>query len=320
MYGGLTDRLHDTPGQWDLVACTSGTCGLAWLHPRPDAESLARAYEHYFTHVPRASPSRLRRLYLAARRTYLARRFGYAGQSPVPGTRLLGRVLGLSPQRRAAFDASVMWLGPVSGGRLLEIGCGNGELLAHLVSLGWQGRGLETDPTGAALARDRGLDVAVGELGPETFAPASFDAVVMSHVIEHVGNPRATLAHCLQALDAGGRLVLLTPNTAAYGHRRFGRDWLHLDPPRHLHLFSATSLRRLAESAGFEVDAVFTVLRDAHWTLGASQRLREAGRYTIGRLPLRLRAVGTALLVAEWWRRRTDPLCGEEVVLIARKP
>jgi hypothetical protein len=44
---------------------------------------------------------------------------------------------------------------------------------------------------------------------------------------------------------------MITPNVASLGHRLFKRDWIHLDPPRHLHLFTCRSLAVLAERAGF---------------------------------------------------------------------
>jgi hypothetical protein len=44
-------------------------------------------------------------------------------------------------------------------------------------------------------------------------------------------------------------LIAITPNTASCIHRRFGADWLGLDPPRHLHLFNRGTLQRIAEQA-----------------------------------------------------------------------
>ena len=316
----LTDRLHDTPGRWGLVECIAADCGLVWIAPTPDTDTLAMAYAHYFTHAAAPATSMLRRWYEAARRAYLARRYGYRTEVSAIFPALLGAVLASIPHRRVAFDASVMWLEAVPDGRVLDIGCGNGTLLAHLAELGWKVQGLETDPAAAAIARHRGLSVVTDSLETASLPAGTFDAVVMSHVIEHVDAPLTVLERCMTLLKPGGRLVLLTPNIRSFGHRRFGRDWLHLDPPRHLHLFSTTSLRRLAEGAGFDIDKVCTVLRDADWTLGGSQHIRDAGHYTVGTLPWRTRWFGMALMMREWMHMQSDATAGEEVLLIARRP
>ena len=70
----------------------------------------------------------------------------------------------------------------------------------------------------------------------------SFDAVIMSHVIEHVPQPRELLAECARLLKLGGRLVMLTPNAESFGLDYYGRCWRGLEPPRHLQIFSQPAL------------------------------------------------------------------------------
>jgi hypothetical protein len=52
-------------------------------------------------------------------------------------------------------------------------------------------------------------------------------------------------------LRPGGRIWITTPNIGSWGHLRFGQDWIGLDPPRHLVVFSQDALRRLLREAGF---------------------------------------------------------------------
>jgi 2-polyprenyl-3-methyl-5-hydroxy-6-metoxy-1,4-benzoquinol methylase len=83
------------------------------------------------------------------------------------------------------------------GGRVLDVGCGNGGFLAWARELGWQCYGIEIDAAAAAVVRDLGIAVLgseLRELGAEHLA--SFDAVTLSHVIEHVYNPMETLRQC----------------------------------------------------------------------------------------------------------------------------
>lgn len=290
-----------------------------WLDPQPTATQLAAAYQTYYTHSARQEDSRMRQLYLRLRLGYLASRFGYGHGDTTIWWKIAGRIFGLLPHRRAAFDASVMWLPAKPGSRLLEIGCGAGENLAHLAQLGWQVEGIEPDPGAASIARGRGLTITEGCLNANSFSPESFDAIVLSHVIEHLDNPLeiTNIYHTL--LKPNGLLIMLTPNTDAFGHRRYRENWLHLDPPRHLFLFNKTSIHRLATLAGFADYRSFSTLRDANWTLAGSRALRDIGHYQIGNLPFVSRLLGIWLLYTEWLLMRLNPDCGEEIILIAKK-
>jgi SAM-dependent methyltransferase len=102
------------------------------------------------------------------------------------------------------------------------------------------------------VATKNGLDVALGSLEQQCYPSEHFDAVTLSHVIEHVPDPVGTLVECARLLKKGGKLVIATPNNASLGHRLFGRNWRGLEPPRHLHIFSPQSLRRTLGMAGFQ--------------------------------------------------------------------
>jgi SAM-dependent methyltransferase len=141
----------------------------------------------------------------------------------------------------------------------------------------------------------------------------------MSHVIEHLHDPLGTVKECRRILKEGGTMVALTPNTGSFGHRLFGRHWLHLDPPRHLHLFNAGNLSTLFMEAGFRRVSCFAVIRDAEWTLGASWQIQRHGAYRMGELPLWLRFFGFALTYAELLAMIVVPRFGEEIVAIAEK-
>jgi SAM-dependent methyltransferase len=136
LYRGLHDRLFDAPGEWTLKHCPN--CGLAWLDPMPDAESLSRAYEDYYTHGAAQSGSTwLRRTYDLIQQAYWSHRFGYptGGSAAV---RCLAFLAYLHPGRREEMDSAVMYLPAQPGAKLLDIGCGNGARLKLLRALGWR--------------------------------------------------------------------------------------------------------------------------------------------------------------------------------------
>jgi SAM-dependent methyltransferase len=319
LYEALPDRLFNAPGLWDLICCKNPECGFLWISPMPDPATLAKAYAFYYTHKSRTRDSLLRRLYERLRRDYVAVCFGYQRVPIRPWEKLASRLIALIPHRKVAWDASIMWLPSKTRGHLLEIGCGNGERLTFLKELGWNTYGVEPDPKAAAMARSRGLTVTEVILNDSLFVAESFDAIVMSHVIEHLNNPLEVIRICHKLLRPGGLLVMLTPNTDALGHRWYREHWLHLDPPRHLNLYNTAAIRRLAIGAGFADHRSFTVLRDANWTLAGSRALRNTGLYQIGNLPLAARLSGMLLLYVEWLWMFLDQDCGEEIVMIARK-
>lgn len=307
-------------GIWRLLRCSGQNCGLVWIYPAPTPEALAAAYENYYTHTPvKDSGSWSRQVYENLRRGYLATRFGY--ESPDIGglEKIGGCLLALMPHRHAAFDSSVMWLPAKPGGKVLEIGCGNGDLLARLSTLGWQAHGVEPDHKSAAIARARGLSVIVGEFNDQTFEPGTFDAIIMSHVIEHVGDPVALLRACRKSLKPDGRLLMLTPNIGSLGHRWFGRDWLHLDPPRHLNLFTRASITLACQQAGFGDVVCQTTLRDANWTLAGSLELRRKGSYRIGELSGAMRIAGMLMLYVEWFLLKLNEKVGEELLVLTHE-
>ena len=145
------------------------------------------------------------------------------------------------------------------GGRpssILDIGCGNGQLAAELLSLGHRVVGVEVDPN--AISRrhqERGLEVFAGtaESLPVEIASRTFDCVVMNHVLEHCRDPILALKNARGLLAPSGKLLCEVPNNAAAALDHVGSAWEMLDVPRHLHFFTPQSLARACELAGFRV-------------------------------------------------------------------
>jgi SAM-dependent methyltransferase len=185
--------------------------------------------------------------------------------------------------------------------------------------LGWRAQGLDPDSAALAGAREAGLSVTQGTLA-DLDAPehaGAFYAITLSHVIEHLHDPAADMRRAHRLLRPGGLLWIATPNLEALGHRRFGRDWLGLDPPRHLVLFTRASLERLLRSAGFEPLAPPPPAPSA-WPMFSQSAAIAQGRLLHegpARGTRRLRALAA---VADRLARR-DPRHTEELVAIAQR-
>ncbi|MBI5247335.1 MAG: class I SAM-dependent methyltransferase [Elusimicrobia bacterium] len=324
VYAGIPDRLFHSKGEWTIVRCANASCGLLWLDPMPLPEDLHKAYAQYYTHAdqPARAESFLRSLYVKyVKNGYLALRYGYRRVDPGFPGRLGGLLMYLlHPARRLELDCSVMYLPPREGGRLLEIGFGSCALMEHLRSVGWNPSGLDFDPVCVERAKAKGFEARTGALEDAKFPDGHFDAVVMSHAFEHVPDPIGLLREIRRVLKPGGTFVSLTPNAVSYGHGYFGRNWLALDPPRHLHLFSPDSLRGALAQVPFSSARVFTTANGADYIYLSSRDLLRSGRHTLGAPldPAEWRR-GRLFQIGESLRLFFNPDAGEELVVYAVK-
>lgn len=299
---------------------------MLWLDPSPLPEDVPLLYRRYYTHQAEQSASAvssgwLVRGYRKVVAAYLYKKYQY-GQKPVGiFSSLLPFLLYLLPGRSELVDYNVAYQSFVPGGRILEIGCGSGEMLRYLDRLGWVVEGIDVDPKAVAVARNSGLKVYCGDPLMLSIAGGSYDVVTMGHVIEHVYDPRKLLVECLRLLKPGGTLVIVTPNAQGLGHKLMGRNWLHLDPPRHLHLFNSLTLARLCRDAGFNILASRSTMRDASGILTAWMNLRFSNYHNMERSP----SLGHRF-VSNLWQFLASGIVkmftnvGDELVCVAQKP
>jgi 2-polyprenyl-3-methyl-5-hydroxy-6-metoxy-1,4-benzoquinol methylase len=253
------DRLFGALGSWNFKRCANRECRLIWLDPMPLASEIGKAYGAYYTHDDPVEPAPsqrenvgvLRKAYRRIKNAYLAAHYGYGTGGTKTGALSMGELLYLLPPRRIQVDLEVRCLHAVPGGRLLDLGCGSGMWLSTMRDLGWRAEGVDFDPAAAAAAAARGLAVRCGSLERQGFPDATFDAITMSHVVEHLPDPLQTLTECARILKPGGKLIVWTPNASSLGRGVFKQSWRGLEPPRHLHLFSPQSMCALLERAGF---------------------------------------------------------------------
>jgi 2-polyprenyl-3-methyl-5-hydroxy-6-metoxy-1,4-benzoquinol methylase len=309
LHAGLTDRLFGcAPGTWSLWRCLA--CDSAYLDPRPTEDTILLAYGDYITHEdivgrPDVSLGRIRH---SLANGYLNAR--YAARLR-PASRLGPAIVRLFPLRRVKTDREVRHLvRPEGGGTVLDVGCGNGDFVVQAERAGWRALGVDPDPNAVASCSRAGLSASQGTIDTVDLPAGSLDAVTFAHVIEHLHHPRRALARAYELLRPGGVLWLATPNLSSAGHARFGPQWLGLDPPRHLVVFTRSALERAVLEAGFEIVARPTASFTS-WIYGRSARLASDGRPSAAaRLRTQL-SDATALV---------RPARAEELLLVARRP
>jgi SAM-dependent methyltransferase len=225
------DRLLSTDGEFAVAACPG--CGLGVTIPRLAGDELARRYPE-----------------------------GYASHQTPAG--LLARAIGRQREVRADLSLRSRPLKDAlrdrGDGRLLDVGCGRGDLAAAFARRGWTAQGLDPSPKAVAAAREQGVDARPGVLAdmPDDFT--GYDLVIVNHALEHLPDPVADLDRIRGRLAAGGAVVISVPDWGSWQRRRFGSRWFHLDLPRHLQHFDRGALDEACARAGMRVDEVVPVI------------------------------------------------------------
>ncbi len=113
---------------------------------------------------------------------------------------------------RYDLDLIASWITP--GARVLDLGCGQGDLLQYLLATkGVRGFGVELDEAKAAAAIAKGVSVLQGDISEEVrdYPDRSFDFVVLSQTLQQVAQPLQLIQ---QMLRVGRRAVVSFPNFA----------------------------------------------------------------------------------------------------------
>ncbi len=124
--------------------------------------------------------------------------------------------------------------------RLLDVGCGSGWLADHFADY----TGIDGSPDAVARAQARSRNVTLGDVGqPLPYDDASFDAVVLKDLLEHVADPVAVVGEVRRVLRPGGLVFASSPDA----QRWVWNDYTHRRP------FSRIAFRDLFADEGFAV-------------------------------------------------------------------
>jgi SAM-dependent methyltransferase len=155
-------------------------------------------------------------------------------------------------------------------GRLLDVGCGTGELLAVARGRGWDVQGAEPVEASAAFAvNERALDVRPALLEESGLPERNYDVVTAFHVLEHMTDGLAFLRMISRWARPGGYVVIEVPNWRSVHRRTFAGDWPGLRPLEHVAHYAPSTLRTAFLRAGLAPVRVLTPgFIWSHQTLG----------------------------------------------------
>ena len=231
-----------------IVRCLS--CSHVYLSPAPVESDLEKLYDedYYAGHGGEGS-------------------FTYADDRAAPEIAAL---------RAVARIRKIEELQPP--GRLLELGCSFGAFLTAAAGRGWSVRGVDLSPYAVEHCRKAGLGVTLGTLETGGVGASTAEVVYLSETVEHLPDPRATIAAAARALVPGGLIVLGTANYSSLARMLRGGRWGYY-MPGHLQYFSAASLSGLLDEEGLPVvrrsfgddRGIFALRRIRRATVGLDQ-------------------------------------------------
>lgn len=162
-----------------------------------------------------------------------------------------------------------------SGGNLLEIGPAYGVFAYQAKKAGFNVDVIEMSEiccnylnkiVGVNALCSSSPHEAISEIG-------SHDVIALWHVIEHLTNPWALLRSVAENLNSNGILVLAAPNPDAWQFHVMGKNWPHLDAPRHVYLLPVETITHYLLDFGLERIHYTTTDHDAkHWNRFGWQR------------------------------------------------
>ncbi len=325
------DWIYRVPGCFALRRCLA--CASVYPDPRPTPQALGAFYpeDAYYAYSAPAPHELFARRELPARAWYAAvrgllrSRYGY---ERLGGSALLGRAAGAVPflRRRATHRLGVLLHPWQPGGALLDVGCGSGQYLDLMRALGWaRVEGVDIGERGVTIAREQlGLEAHHGELIDVAFPDASFDAVSLSHTLEHVADPVALLAEVRRVLRPGGRVAIRVPNVRSMLSVLLGEYWLGLEAPRHLVLFSPAGLRIALERSGLRIESLGTSAMGAAGVAAFSIARARGDAHEVytdetHRFAPQRRAAAAALAALEATLVAAGVPAGEEIAAVARR-
>jgi len=215
----LTDSKYNIPDSYTLVKCER--CGLVFLNPQPEWSELVK-------HYPPAE--------------YLP----WTSKKEMGGWVLKKMYHRWKQIHERGFLIK-------KSGRLLDIGCGNGDFLLWMERQGMECFGVEPGFEAWKQATKRNLNVFNTTLEEAFFPNNYFDVITSNHVLEHVPEPTSQLFEMKRVLKRKGTILISVPNLRSLDYFVLGERFEEIDCPRHLYSFSRDTLLMYIEKVGLKV-------------------------------------------------------------------
>lgn len=255
------DYIYGNKGRWPYAQCNS--CSVVFMNPRIPPKRIGEFYpKQYYTNQCAVAPHNENTFRSRLKKTLQITQLGY----PMPNPRGSPAVVGIL-MRKLLMKTPAMrrQIKRVPNGRVLDVGCGNGEMLDQYRALGWQTTGIEPGPESAQIARKKGHCVITGVAEEANLPLESFDAITLWDALEHIPNPDIVVQKLFKLLAPRGHIYIHVPNYGSI-YAKFWRDrWFMFTAPLHYFHYSATTLTYLLTKNGFVSVTTATGLGEVGW-------------------------------------------------------
>lgn len=165
-----------------------------------------------------------------------------------------GKLLTVASKRKPDYVKWFQGLGLSTTSRLLDVGCGGGDLLLKLRRDGFT-RLKGIDPFLAQPA-SHGMELTIDNCDIE-HESGTYELIMFHHSLEHMAKPLKILACARERLAAGGHILIRLPVAGCFAWRKFHQHWYALDAPRHHFIPSPRGMHLMAEKLGLEIKRRF---------------------------------------------------------------
>lgn len=231
-----------TQEDFTIVRCEQ--CGFLFLNPRPDKLEIAPYYkaEAYISHSD-TKKGMIAKIYQVVRNLNIRKKY-----------KLINKYKKL--------------------GKILDIGCGTGDVLAYFSKKSWQVEGVEPDVDARKVAQEKNLLHLHNEQDFSGFPDSSFDVITMWHVMEHVHNLEERMKTVRRLIKTDGVFIFSVPINESWDAKHYGRFWAAWDVPRHLYHFSQKTAQMLIEKHHFKILEIVPMKYDAYYISLLSEKYK----------------------------------------------
>jgi len=232
-----------TQEEFGISECTN--CGFLFTNPQPDKNRLQDYYrsEEYISHSG-SKKGILNRYYHTGRSFTVKQKYKMV-------TRL------------------------ASGSKVIDIGCGTGELLQEFKKNEWETYGIEPSELASSIAREKyGLTVG-GEEDLYHAGSNIYDVVMMWHVLEHVADLNERIKQVQKVMKKEGTFFVALPNCKSLDAAIYREYWAAYDVPRHLYHFTRKSAHNLFNKHQMQIENILPMKIDAYYISLLSEKYRK---------------------------------------------
>lgn len=231
----LKEMMFGTQEEFEYFKCSN--CGCLQIKKIPS--NLEMYYPSDYLAFGKFGEPFLRKYLRYKRETYL-----------LNGKGIIGKIL----TRTFGIPSNNLWLNGVKlnlTDSILEVGCGNGELLSKMYKAGFTNLiGIDPFIEKEIIYNEKHkiLKRSLPDLNN-----VSFDLIMFHHSFEHLDNPHETFVALKKLLKKSGTVLIRIPTIDSYVWKCYKANWVQLDPPRHLFNYSVKSIEILASKYGFKL-------------------------------------------------------------------